>query len=127
MKVTESAILSILSRWRPRLGIDDRWHIDIRIYNDNTWPEKWKGSVADVEASPGYFMATISCNAEALERDGDPLEHNILHELVHIPLWRLRKIAIDALGEDQEWIAEDLAEEATETITKALLHKAVKE
>lgn len=123
MKATESAIRSILARWRPRLKLDDRWTIEVRMYTDVTWPEKWKGSVAAIDVLPGYFLAVIHCNADALARDSDTLERNILHELNHIPLARLRQIAIGALGENQEWLAEDLTEEATEIFTMAMLSK----
>jgi len=121
VKVTEQAIRSILARWRPRLGLDSRWHIEVRLYTNDTWPKKLRGSIAAVAPSPGYFLATLHCNTEALECDGDSLEHNLLHELVHVPLWRMSMICRDALGDKQEAIWRDLMEEATETITRALL------
>lgn len=123
MKVTESAIRSILARWRPRLGLDSRWNIEVRLYNDESWPKKLRGSVAAVAPDPGYFKAAMHCNVEALASDGDSLEHNILHELVHIPLWRLSMTTRDALGEKQEALWRDLMEEAVETMTRALLAK----
>ena len=123
MKVTEASLRLILDRWKPRLGLDCRWHIETRMYTDATWPKKWRGSVAFAEPSPGYFSATMHLNTEAMERDGDTAEHIVLHELVHIPLWRLSIIARDSLGDKQEALWRDLMEEATETITRALLAK----
>jgi hypothetical protein len=121
VKVTEQTIRAVLKRWRPRLGLDDRWHLEVRLYTDETWPKKWRGSVAVIEPSPGYSSAVLHANTDALERDNDTLERNILHELVHVPLWRLSIIARDALGASQEAIWRDLMEEATECMTRALL------
>lgn len=123
MKVTEQSLRLILDRWKPRLGIDKRWSIETRMYTDETWPKKRKGSVAEIEPSPGYFSAVLHVNTDAMERDGDTAEHIILHELVHVPLWRLSLIARDTLGDRQEALWRDLMEEAVETITRALLAK----
>jgi len=124
VKVTESNIRRILKKWRPRLGLGAQWTIEVRLYTDSNWPKKYTGSVACIDVQPGYSQATLRCNTDALERDGNTLEYNILHELNHVHLWRLRQIAIDALGESQKWLAEDLTEEATETATRALLAKS---
>lgn len=121
MKVTEQAIRKILTRWRPRLGLDSRWNIEVRLYTNESWPKRLRGSVAAIAPDPGYFKALLHCNVELLEIDGDSLEHNLLHELAHIPLWRLSLIARDTLGGDQESLWRDLMEEAVETFTRALL------
>ena len=121
MKVTEQTIRKVLKRWRPLLGLDDRWVIEVRMYTREGWPKRWRGSVARVEPSPGYFSAVLHCNTDALENDGDSLEHNLLHELAHVPLWRMSMICRDALGDEQEALWTDLMEEAVETFTRALL------
>lgn len=123
MKATEANIRRILKKWRPRLGLDDRWTIEVRLYGGDNWPKKYRGSVAQMEPQPGYFQSILHANVDALNSDGDTLEHNILHELGHVVLWRLSIIARDALGSDQESLWMDLMEEAVETITRALLSK----
>jgi hypothetical protein len=105
------------------MRLDRRWQIETRMYTDATWPKKRKGSVAEIEPNPGYFSAVLHVNTDAVARDGDTAEHIILHELVHVPLWRLSIIARDALGDKQEALWRDLMEEATETMTRALLAK----
>lgn len=121
--VTEAAIKRILRKWRPRLGLDSRWKIEVRMYDGDNWPKKWRGHVAFVEPSPGYFSAVLHCNVTALAVDGDSLEANLLHELCHVPLWRLSIIARDALGESQEALWRELMEEAVETWRRSLLVK----
>lgn len=123
MRVTEQAIRKVLKRWRRPLGLAERWTIEVRLYTKEGWPKKWRGSVARCEPSPGYFSAILHCNTEALENDGDSLEHNLLHELAHIPLWRMSMICRDALGSSQEGLWIDLMEEAVETFARALLAK----
>jgi hypothetical protein len=38
MKATEANIRKILRRWRPRLGLDEKYTIEVRIYTDENWP-----------------------------------------------------------------------------------------
>jgi hypothetical protein len=123
VKATEKNIRSILRKWRPRLGLGDQWSIECRIYTDESWPRKNAGTVAWIVPSPGYFTATLHINADAVERDGQTLEHTVLHELVHLVAWPLSVIARDALGESQEEHWRDVMEATVEQMTRALLSR----
>jgi hypothetical protein len=124
-KVTAKSISAILSKWRPLLGIDGRWDINVRIYTDGeTWPHE--GAAAAVRSMPGYFQASLHLDAKACEEDADTLEHIILHELVHIVLWPLSVMARNGLGDDHEESFRDTNEAATEQLTRALLRKRAK-
>lgn len=123
MKANEKNIRHILAKWRPRLGLDDRWSIEVRLYTDDNWSKKKKDAVAYIEPNPGYFTATMHINTDAVARDGHSLTHIVLHELVHLPAWSLSLIARDALGEDQEPLWRMHMEQLVETITRALLSR----
>lgn len=121
-RVTEKSITRILRKWRPLLGIDGRWSIVVKVFDDEEeWPHK--GAVAAVNPSPGYFQATIHLNATAAEEDAHSLEHILLHELVHIVLCPITTVARDGLGEDHETTWRNMMEAATEQLTRALLRK----
>lgn len=123
MKATESNIRKILRRWRPRLGLDEKWTIECRIYTDENWPKRKRGAVASIEPAPGYFSAIMHINADAVARDGHSLTHTVVHELSHLVAWPLSVIARDALGEEQEAHWRDVMEATVEQFTRALLAK----
>lgn len=123
MKCNEQTIRKILRKWRPRLGLGDNWVIECRIYTDDNWPKRKRGAVASIEPAPGYFMATMHINADAVARDGHTLEHTVLHELTHLVAWPLSVIARDALGEEQEQHWRDVMEATVEQFTRALLSR----
>jgi hypothetical protein len=122
-RVTEKTVEAILTKWRPLLGIDARWNITTKIYGDDEeWPLE-DDSVAAVRPSPGYFQASMRINAKSCEKDAHTLEHIVLHELVHIVLWPLSRVARDGLGEDHEATWRDIMEATVEQMTRALLRK----
>lgn len=121
MKTTLGAIKQIMARWRPRLGIDSRWDIEVRLYEPGHWPKKFRDAVACIEVNPGYFTALLRINREATEEDGHTLEHIVLHELVHIVVWPLSILAHDGLGERHEQTWTHVMEALTEQMTRALL------
>lgn len=118
--VTIDAIGTLVKKWRYRLGFDDRWDIDVRLCtSEELWPHG--DVVAVAEAEPGYFRGTISVNKEAAERDGDSLEHIVLHELCHFVTWPVRLVVFNALGEAHKDTASSMDEAVVETFTRALL------
>lgn len=126
MKVTESSIRGVIARWRPRFGLDDRWSIDVRTYNEYArWPKSKKGAMAYVEPDIAYFKATIHVNLPAFEQYATTLEEVIVHELAHIVAWPMSVVARDALGKDHEATWEIMMEQMIETFTRALLAKNV--
>jgi hypothetical protein len=121
-RVTEKAVSAILTKWRTFLGIDSRWHITVKVFDeDENWP--FEDAVAAIRPSPGYFQANLRLNKKACEEDGHTLEHIVLHELVHIVLWPLSRVARDGLGEDHEATWRDIMEATVEQMTRALLRK----
>jgi len=111
-----------MSKWCPLLGIDKRWHIQVKIFEENEdWP--FEDAVAAIRPSPGSFQAFLRLNAKACAEDEHTLEHIVLHELVHIVLWPLSRVARDGLGEDHEATWRDIMESTVEQMTRALLRK----
>jgi hypothetical protein len=122
MKVTKGAVLKLLKKWRPRLGLDGRWAIEIAMcFAKEAWPEDEAGNCAFVEVHSAYFQAKISLNVTAIESIEEPLEDVIKHELVHIVLDQLATVVRDTLGERHDATYRILLEQATETISRALV------
>lgn len=122
MKVNESSIRSILRRWRPRLGLDERWHIEVNIYPPTSKRPKALGDdAAAIEPKPEYFQATLHVNTKACEEHADGLEAIVLHELLHVVTWPISIAARDGLGDRNEATWRLLMEQMVETITRALL------
>lgn len=120
MKPTEATIEKLVKKWRSRLGIDERWTIELRLYRDKKiWPKSQKGNAAFVRTQSGYFQASISFNLEALANDN--VEHVVVHELVHIVLDVMSTIVRDAMGDDHDATYRIIMEQTTETITRALM------
>lgn len=124
MKVNEKSIRKVLKKWRPRLGLDGRWIIEVRLYGEgNKWPKSRTGELAFVEPEIGYFKATININGPAFEQFEDTIEEVVVHELNHLVAWPMSIVARDALGKDHEATWEIMMEQMIETFTRAMLYK----
>lgn len=120
--VNEKTVNAVLRKWRPLLGLDSRWLIDVRIVKEKeTWP--YEDACAAVKPAPGYFQARLLLHEPQIKEDDHTLEHIVLHELVHIVLWPLCLVVRDALGDDHEATWRDMMEAAVEQMTRALLRK----
>ncbi len=117
---TRRKVLALLRYWRPIMGLAAPWKINLRIHDqpEDEADDACKDAVAYIHVLDGYSIANLTINSWRVE---DDLEHVVVHELAHVPTWKLRTAAYAALGERNEDTARAMVEDATEAITRALM------
>jgi hypothetical protein len=109
----------IMERWLRRLDLYNTWAVSVEVVCPSDLP---KDALASVDLSLPYQRATIKVNRSYLAKapDGD-LEHNLLHELVHLVLQPLTIVAEKHIPKDTKAQFQYAHESVTDAITHLLL------
>ena len=113
--MTKKQITELVRKWSKRLGLN---HYDITIYTPTNDDGEYAGSC---KATPEYLRATIRIN---LSEPEDEIENTILHELLHIVMWKLdKRITVKYAQGDEVMleIIEDEVDTIITTLTRAFL------
>jgi hypothetical protein len=99
-----------LVRWRP-LTDTDRWEIEV-VWREG--PDSADGSLMGVSVQPQYEAATLYVNRELIlagNRSTRGIEYDVLHELCHLHIAQLSRLA-------EQRQASDRVGDANEIVTK---------
>jgi hypothetical protein len=112
-------IAPIMERWLRRLDLYNTWAVSVEIVCPSDLP---KDALAAVDLNLPYQRATIRISRGYLARapDGD-LEHNLLHELVHLVLQPLTIVAEKHIPKGAKVHFQYAHESVTDAITHLLL------
>jgi len=113
LKSLQSAILTIADKWKDIMGLQD-WNIDIKFDEP-----QFK---ATSEAEPRYKYLKLFFNPWRIAKEPEDLEELVVHELSHAFTWRIWELTEKLFGGDMnKWILDELHEEATTSISRALV------
>jgi hypothetical protein len=93
-KLSEAAVLQRVRLWKDRLNLND-YKVGVAFGPDEDTEDD---ADADCTAMPEYLSATIRFNLAAIPPD--EIDHFIVHELLHMPVWRLANFARTMCGKD---------------------------
>lgn len=113
-------IAPIMDRWLRRLDLYNTWAVSVEIVCQSALPNK--DALASVDLNLPYQRATIRVSRSYLAKasDGD-LEHNLLHELVHLVLQPLTIVAEEHIPKGSKQHFQHAHESVTDAITHLLL------
>lgn len=114
LNLLQSAILTIAEKWQPLLGLQD-WSVIVKF--DET---QYK---ATSTAEPRYKELQLYFNPWRIAKEPEDLEELVVHELSHAFTWRIWELTEKLFGGDMnKWILDELHEEATTSIGRALVN-----
>ena len=86
-KPSQSYVLGRVKYWKTRLCLQE-YQIGVAFGPDE---DKDNDSDAECSAMPEYMQASLRFNLDAIAPD--EIDHFVIHELLHIPTWRLTNFA----------------------------------
>ncbi len=124
-KQLAKCIAPILERWLKRLDLYNTWFVRLEIVCGASLPEADDADstvLASIDFSDPYKRAEISLNRElaATMSDAD-LDHNLLHELVHVLMRPMVHAAWEHIPKADRKHFQRAHESVTDTFTNLLL------
>ena len=93
-KLSQAAVLARVRYWKDRLNLND-YKVGVAFGPDENTEDD---ADAECSAMPEYLAATIRFNLDAIPVK--EIDSFIVHELLHMPAWRLANFARVMCGED---------------------------
>lgn len=91
---SQAAVLRRVHYWKKRLNLHE-YRVGVEFGPD---PDPEAGADADCLAMPEYLEAKVRFDLDAI--DPERIDQFVVHELLHIPTWRLVNFASSMCGED---------------------------